>query len=483
MKSIKLLLLAGIIMLFTGCGALDSLVEGVDGDTDSVHFTHVEISPDNIIGTINSTIQLTATLHFTDGHTEDVTKQVSWSTRDNNIASIDSQGLVELLSGGNTGVEVKFTDPENESYWATTGITIHVLAGNFTSIELALPDMTLPNSITANYRIYGIETDGTKVDITNVNEYTNDLEVLVENDTVLEFNRGQLVTKNVGTSNVTIKYGDVESSYTFTVVNGTEISGQHSTDLVLTQDNSPYILTDNIQIGYDATLTIEPGVRLYNKDQYAITVFGYLDALGTDADKIELNSIFFSPGNNQQNDRSVINIDKAVVRGGEVYGMMGTGSGQGSLHLTNSILYNTGSTYLFYPNADCYIEKNIFVDSGYIDVSVGYVYEVAHDVTVYIENNVFDQPQAVVSSGILDSSAIIVQYNTFLDTNGTAVTLQYEEGAITTASHNYWSTTDTSVINSMIYDNNDDFTVKNSIEFEPFLTEPDSNTPAYKKEI
>ena len=472
-------------MFFTGCGALDSLTEGEDGDdyTEGVHVTHLEISPDNVIGTINSTIQLAATMHFTDGHTEDVTKKVTWYVQDDTISKIAPEGLLELLSAGNTGVWAEYLEKESEDHFmqASGWANVKVLAGNFKSIELDLSDTTLPNNITANYRIYGIEVDGTKVDITYVNEYANDLEVVVENETILELNWGQLLTKSVGTSNVTIKYGDVESNYTFTVVNGTEISGQHSTDLLLTKDNSPYILTDNIQIGYDATLTIEPGVRLYNKDWYAITIFGHLNALGADDNEIELNNIFFSPGNNLQNDRSVINIDKAVVRGGEVYGMMGTGSGQGSLHLTNSTLYNISATYLSYPNADCYIERNIFVNSGSIDVSVGYVSEVDHDVTVYIKNNVFDQSQAVISSGIYDSSSINVQYNTFLDTNGAAITLQGSEGAISTASHNYWSTTDASVIESMIYDENDDFTLNNSIEFEPFLTEPDSNTPEYNQ--
>lgn len=483
MKSIKLLLLAGAVMFFTGCGALDSLKEG-DEDNNAEYIpgeviTQLVVSPDNITGTINSTIQLNAIVHFGDGHTEDVTKKVAWSVQDDTIASIDSEGLLELVSAGNTYVVSQTEDG------TSMGVAVKVLPGNFKSIELDLPETTLPNNIMANYTIYGIGEDGGKVDISSIYEYSNDLEVIVEDDTILELNGGQLLTKNVGQSDVTIKYGNLESSYTFTVINGTEISGLYSTDFTLSKDNSPYVLTDNIHIGYDAVLTIEPGVQLYNNSNYAVTIFGQLDARGADDDKITLNNIFFSPGSNPQNDRSIITIDKAIVNGGEVYGWMGTGAGSGSLNLTNSIV-TTGNNYigsssisLSYPNADCYIEGNIFVNSGFIDVSVSYVYDVGHDVTVYIKNNVFDQPQAVVSSGMYDNSAIIVQYNTFLDTNGTAITLSGEDGAITTASHNYWSTTDIAVIESMIYDENDDFTVKNSLEFEPFLTEPDSGTPVY----
>lgn len=478
MKQIKNLLLAGAILLFTGCGTVDDLVDKYSDDSEDPNaLIYLQISPDYINGTIGSTEQLTVTAPFADQDTEYIANDLTWSVEDNTIATIDSNGLLELLSAGSTTVSVQNADG------AQAGIYITVLPGNFISIEFDLPETTLPNNSMVDYKIYGIGEDNSKVDLSTY-EYSNNLEVLVEDDTILEFSGGQLFTKNVGTSKVTIKYGNLESSYTFTVINGTEISGLYSTDLTLTKDNSPYILTDNIQIGYDAVLAIEPGVQLYNNN-YAVTVFGQLNAQGADDDKIALNNIFFSPGMNPQNDRSIINIDNAIVRGGEVYGWMGTGAGSGSLNLTNSIVTmsnnftGSGSIYLSYPNADCYIERNIFVNSGFIDVSVSYVYDVGHDVTVYIKNNIFDQPQAVVSSGMYDSSAIIVQYNTFLDTNGTAITLSGEDGAITTASNNYWSTTDITVIESMIYDENDDFTVKNSLEFEPFLSEPDSGTPVY----
>jgi hypothetical protein len=42
---------------------------------------------------------------------------------------------------------------------------------------------------------------------------------------------------------------------------------------------------------------------------------------------------------------------------------------------------------------------------------------------------------------------------------------------------NFWNTTDTNVIDSMIYDRNDDLSVDNFIEYEPFLTEPHPDTP------
>jgi len=45
------------------------------------------------------------------------------------------------------------------------------------------------------------------------------------------------------------------------------------------------------------------------------------------------------------------------------------------------------------------------------------------------------------------------------------------------AVNNFWNTTDISIIDSMIYDKNDDLSSGNYIEFEPILTEPHPDTP------
>jgi len=46
-----------------------------------------------------------------------------------------------------------------------------------------------------------------------------------------------------------------------------------------------------------------------------------------------------------------------------------------------------------------------------------------------------------------------------------------------TAINNYWNTTDDSVIESMIFDKNDDLRSANYINYLPILTEPHLDTP------
>ena len=54
--------------------------------------------------------------------------------------------------------------------------------------------------------------------------------------------------------------------------------------------NSPYIVTDNVTIPANQTLTIEPGVQVKFNDNRGIWVYGTLDADGTSASKITFTS-------------------------------------------------------------------------------------------------------------------------------------------------------------------------------------------------
>jgi len=65
-----------------------------------------------------------------------------------------------------------------------------------------------------------------------------------------------------------------------TVVSGGYVSG------TWTEVQSPYRILGNITIHADSTLTIDPGVEVNFQGIYNLTVNGYLDAVGTEADSI-----------------------------------------------------------------------------------------------------------------------------------------------------------------------------------------------------
>ena len=68
----------------------------------------------------------------------------------------------------------------------------------------------------------------------------------------------------------------------------TEISGALSG--TLSKSNSPYVVTSNISVNADTTLTIEPGVLIFFKDQTGLYITGGINASGTKENQIQFQA-------------------------------------------------------------------------------------------------------------------------------------------------------------------------------------------------
>ena len=279
----------------------------------------------------------------------------------------------------------------------------------------------------------------------------------------------------------------------------TNIGGVISKDIILTVENSPYTLTEDIQVAYGATLTIEPGVIIKGNNHY-IKVWGTLNAIGTENDKITFNDVKIKlNGTSQEN--SFMDIRFAEVNGGSIASPSG-GSAYGSFNLRDSHIKNTEDyMYVWYPKSDVNIERNIFENSGGISVGTD------GSVKVVIRNNVFYKQTsnfAVENWASYDSSETIVEYNSFMSTDRIALRLPSGyNNAKMTAINNYWNTNDTEIIDSMIFDKKDDLGSAgevfsfmdlrrsrllsnnqntNYISYEPFLINKHENTPIFDYE-
>ncbi|MBN1450237.1 MAG: hypothetical protein JW963_04405, partial [Anaerolineales bacterium] len=67
------------------------------------------------------------------------------------------------------------------------------------------------------------------------------------------------------------------------------------------QANSPYYIAGSITIPASDTLVIEPGVEVEFQGDYSLTVNGYLEAIGTEADSIHFTASTFWRGLNFSN--------------------------------------------------------------------------------------------------------------------------------------------------------------------------------------
>jgi len=205
-------------------------------------------------------------------------------------------------------------------------------------------------------------------------------------------------------------------------------------------------------------------------------VFGTLNAIGTVDSKIIFDNVNIVPGNGGSSQQFNLNIDFAEITSGGIYYPTGNAI-YGKISLKNSVLTNIGYMYIWYPVANSYIEKNIFINSGGISVGL------SGGNSVTISNNAFygstgdnGTVYAIKNWASYATSELIVLNNSFLNTDRVALMLQYSHSKMT-AINNFWSTTNTSVIDTMIYDKSDDLSLPAYITYAPYLTAENLNTP------
>jgi len=263
-------------------------------------------------------------------------------------------------------------------------------------------------------------------------------------------------------------------TWTATTEAGQSLGGIISASTTLSLAGSPYTLTSNVQVAYGATLTIEPGVVLDGQGR-RIEVFGSLAAVGTANQPVTFHGARLVPGANAPSQPFSITLQHALVDGGSIYGATGNAV-YGSLVLRDSRLVGVQDYfYVWYPVADCWIERNVFVSCG------GFSTGSTDGVKIHVRNNVFhDQTTAyaVENWAAYSTSEAIVELNSFLSTDRVALSLPtgYTSAKLT-ATNNYWGSTSVASINAMIFDQNDDLGSNAVITYQPILTAPDVATP------
>jgi len=254
---------------------------------------------------------------------------------------------------------------------------------------------------------------------------------------------------------------------------GTTVGGIIWENTTWTLENSPYIITDTVQIPENVTLTIEPGVtvtRPTSGDMFLL--HGTVYAHGTINNEIVFdgggNSEFFTTWGGAGN----AYLDYCIIRNGYRFW-----NGGGYFNLTHSELTNlTHEISLQSPSADICIEYNKFVNTGGL-----HAYQAAgRFCKIYVRYNLFQKLSSSIhnAGGSPGLNEMIVKYNSFIDVDGIILSLGLDfDTAVMNATENYWGTLDTNAIDSKIYDRNDDIRIKNYIDYLPILTEPHSDTP------
>ncbi|MBZ0203340.1 MAG: Ig-like domain-containing protein [Ignavibacteria bacterium] len=98
----SMVLLLLLVFHLNGCDELTN--NNNNNDPELGDLVSVEVLPANPTILINQTRQFTATGHYSNGGTQDITSSVSWGSENVSVASINSGGLAIGLSEGSVTI-------------------------------------------------------------------------------------------------------------------------------------------------------------------------------------------------------------------------------------------------------------------------------------------------------------------------------------------------------------------------------------------
>jgi hypothetical protein len=169
LKSAHILAAASLatLMILAGCGTNNSReltspgynVDQVNASVGPFAILSVQISPRSATSRVGSTTQLQANGGIANGQSADITNQVTWTSSDPNIASINSAGVVTSKLPGTVTIRAT-AGPVSDSIQFTVNPFIpRVFISNRLGNSIAVFDINANGSVSAVHKISGANTN------------------------------------------------------------------------------------------------------------------------------------------------------------------------------------------------------------------------------------------------------------------------------------------------------------------------------------
>jgi trimeric autotransporter adhesin len=172
----------------------------------AVNLTSISVSPAASSIPVNTTQQFTATGHYTDGSSRDLTGLASWASSAAAVATIDASGVATGVAAGPTTISA--------TLGSVTGSTSLTVAAPTISFLTVSPDgLTLGMGIKQQYTATAVYSDGSSQDLSTGVTWTS------SDNTVVTIDSTGLATMNgAGPATITASVGAVSDTASVTVV-------------------------------------------------------------------------------------------------------------------------------------------------------------------------------------------------------------------------------------------------------------------------
>src|SRR5216684_8969136 len=157
MKTASCVTLFCLVTMLTAC----SRGAGSQSQISSVTMTSVQVSPSTISIGVGSNQQFTATAHYSDSTSKDITSSAQWISSDSSVASINSSGMA---AGSNSGTVTITAKSGTQQSSATLKVT--AAASNLVSMALSPLAASLPVNTSQQFTAIGNYSDGSTSDLT-----------------------------------------------------------------------------------------------------------------------------------------------------------------------------------------------------------------------------------------------------------------------------------------------------------------------------
>jgi len=244
--------MAAVCLIFlVSCSGLPKTATGTGsgagtGTSGNATLTSIDVTPASASVAANATQPFTATAHYSDGTTKNVTASAQWTSSSTAIASVDSTGMAKGLKNGTATITAAIS-----SIKGSANLTVTSAGTNLISIAILPQISSVPVNTTQQFSATGTYSDGSSRDIISLVTWASSSNAIATLDV-----NGLLTAVAAGSTTISAALNGVTQSLLITVTTPT-ISSISVTPVGLTLAigiNQQYVVTAFYTDGSSADL-------------------------------------------------------------------------------------------------------------------------------------------------------------------------------------------------------------------------------------